>query len=166
MLQRTSSPGLVPREERVKTLLPARVRSETGWSDACILNISSRGLLLYSTCGASPGAFVELRRGNHLVVARVVWRKNGRMGLWSPEKVNIQGIISDQVAAAAGRSSGSAAERRRIPRTEQQNRERAKAMEFLATVLIASSLAVCAVFYVHEVMAKPLSAVRAALGSG
>ena len=40
-------------------MLPARMRSSTGWSDACILNISTRGLLIYALGSADPGNFVE-----------------------------------------------------------------------------------------------------------
>lgn len=154
----------VQRESRVKTMLPARMRSQAGWSDACILNVSSRGLMVYSNGTAQPGSFVEIRRGSQLVVARVVWRKNGRMGLWSPDKVHVHEILSDSGVAAVVQSTAAAVERRRIPRTQDQSRARARAMEFLTTVLIATGLAGWAVLYVHEVMARPMTVVRATLG--
>jgi len=109
---------LKPREERQRVMLPARMRSKAGWSDACILNVSKRGLLVYSSGSADPGAFVEIRRGGQLVVARVVWRKNQRIGLHSPDPVRVEAIISTEAAASAVQSSipEITLERRRIPR--------------------------------------------------
>ena len=82
-----------PREERLRTLIPARMRSESGWSDACILNVSSGGLLVYSAGGARPGTHVEIRRGGSLIIANVVWRSNQRIGLCSHHPVPIQEVL-------------------------------------------------------------------------
>ena len=35
-----------PRELRRRVILPARLRTGADWSDTCMLNISSRGLLI------------------------------------------------------------------------------------------------------------------------
>ncbi|QNM83436.1 hypothetical protein H8M03_03620 [Sphingomonas sabuli] len=144
-------------------MLPARMRSASGWSDACILNISPRGLLVYSTGGAKPGSFVEIRRGTQLVVARVVWRQNQRMGLSSTDPFRVEDIISNEVAAAAVQATTRMAERRVIPRTADDNRLRARAFEFLCIAAFAVALTGSVVFYAYEVMAAPLAAVRAAL---
>ena len=96
MLQQSSALSFQPRERRRRVMLPARVRNNSGWSDACILNISSRGLLVYSAGAAEPGSFVEIRRGGQLVIARVIWRENQRMGLCSPDPVPVDAIISNR----------------------------------------------------------------------
>lgn len=153
----------VPREERRRVMLPARMRSASGWSDACILNISSRGLLVFSKGTAEAGSFVEIRRGGQLVVARVVWKNNQRIGLFSPDPVRIEDIISNETAAAAVQSSNGVVERRRIPRTSEQSRERARAMEFMATLLVGVALAVSAVFYMHQILSEPLALVQSKL---
>lgn len=139
------------------------MRSASGWSDACILNISSRGLLIFSKTPAEPGSYVEIRRDGRLVVGRVVWRQNQRMGLHSPDRIHIEDIVSASSVVAEVRSSHRVAERRRVPRTAEQSRARAKAMQFLATVLIVTGIATWGVAYVHDAMAKPLSAARLAL---
>ena len=144
--------------------LAARMRSEGGWSDACILNVSSRGLLVYSSGVAPIGSFVEIRRGSQMVVGRVVWRKNQRLGLCSPQQVHITDLISDQTAAAAIAKPGAAyVERRRIPRTADQHRARARAMEFLFALLVATALSLWAVTAMHQAFVKPMAAVEAAL---
>lgn len=140
------------------------MRSASGWSDACILNISSRGLLVYSPGSARPGSFVEIRRGSQLVVARVVWRQNQRMGLCSPDPVRVEDIISSETAAAAVQAAGFTAERRRVPRIAEGSRGQGRAMEFVFTAVLGVALAGSAAFYAYEAMSTPLTAVRAALG--
>jgi hypothetical protein len=148
-------------------MLPARMRSASGWSDACILNISSRGLLVYSSGSAAPGSFVEVRRGGQLVVARVVWRKNQRMGLCSPDPVRVEDIISSQTAASAVQATAARPkfERRRVPRSADRSRSQGRAMEFLGTLLIGSSIVLVASVYAVDVLARPTLAIRAALGT-
>lgn len=148
-------------------MLPARMRSASGWSDACILNVSKRGLLVYSPGTADLGSFVEIRRGGQLVVARVVWRMNQRIGLHSPDPVRVEDIISTEAAAAAVQSATAefADERRRIPRNAERSRQQARAMEFAALVLAGLALAGAAVATVEDALAAPLASVRMALGS-
>lgn len=145
-------------------MLPARMRSASGWSDACILNISSKGLLVYSAGGAKPGSFVEIRRGTQLVVARVVWRQNQRMGLASHDPLRIEDIISNEIAAAAVQSAGFVRDRRAVPRSAEDSRLQGRALEFLSTTALVIALAGSALFYAYEVLSAPMATVRGALG--
>jgi hypothetical protein len=158
--------GLKRREERQRVMLPARMRSTSGWSDACILNVSTRGLLVYSSGPTQPGSFVEIRRGGQLVVARVVWRNNQRIGLHSSDPVRVDDIISTAAAACAVQSSASLpVERRRVPRNYERSRNRARAVEFMAMVLAGTALAGAAVACVEQALGAPLSVVGVTLGS-
>ena len=145
-------------------MLPARMRTQAGWSDACILNISSRGLLIYSNGTAQPGSFVEVRRGGQLVIARVVWRKNQRIGLHSPDPVHVEDIIgADNAAATIPTAEGVSIERRRIPRDPETSRHHGRAVEFVAMVLIGGALAFAAMASMEETLAKPISGVEQAM---
>jgi hypothetical protein len=148
-------------------MLPARMRGRSGWSDACILNVSRRGLLVYSSGSAGPGSFVEIRRGGQLVVARVIWRRNGRIGLHSPEPVRVDDIITTETAASAVQSSAGhiPVDRRRAGRDPDRSRQHGRAMEFLAIVLAGTALAGAAVAAVEDALATPLATVRTALGA-
>ena len=140
------------------------MRTQSGWSDACILNISSRGLLVYSAGAAELGSFVEVRRGGQLVVARVVWRTNQRIGLCSTDPIHVDDLISTDVAAAVVRSTRAfTPERRKIPRDGNSSRSRGRAAEFIATVLIGAILAGSCAVGVSRALSKPLSQVRSAL---
>jgi hypothetical protein len=167
MLDDSSNSALKPREERQRVMLPARMRTGSGWSDACILNISRKGLLVYSSGSAEPGSFVEIRRGGQLVVARVVWRRNQRIGLRSPDPVRIEDIITTETAASAVQASIAQfhADRRRLPRNGDKSRNHARAMEFMAVILAATALAGAAVSGVNDALGAPLAAVRVALGA-
>src|SRR5215218_5584495 len=83
-----------PRELRRRVVLPARLRTGAQWSDTCILNISSRGLMIHSGREAPRGSLVELRRGEHVIIARVAWRDGARVGLCSEDRVPIEEIMS------------------------------------------------------------------------
>ena len=43
-------------------MLPARMRSTVGWSDACILNLSSRGLMVHANFSALEAGVSRLRK--------------------------------------------------------------------------------------------------------
>ena len=142
--------------------MPARMRHGSSWSDACILNVSSRGLMIHTGRPISHGSRVEIRRGEHVIVARVVWRDGGRAGLRAEDRVPIQDIItlgkspSLQLATEQG-------ERRRHPRPVERNRLRGRALEFAGVVLMAIALTGAGLSIVDEAFARPLAAVSEAL---
>src|SRR5215213_7636016 len=92
--------GQRPRELRRRVLLPARIRTSAGWGDACILNISSRGLLIHSNGKASDDGVVELRHGPLVITARVAWRNGQRIGLASEERLPVDQIVTLGISPA------------------------------------------------------------------
>jgi len=111
-----------PRELRRRVILPARLRMGAHWSDACILNISSRGLMIQASRAAPEGSVIELWKGDYVIVARVVWRKGVRAGLCSDDRVPVEEIMSLaqspglQLTASTGRSPSAASVRARTRR--------------------------------------------------
>lgn len=156
-----------PREDRRRTVLPARIRTGPGWADACILNISSRGLLVYAKCAAQPGSHVKLWRGGYLVVARVVWRSNERLGVCTPEPIAVDNLISSESNPAAVPALGREAklDRPRQPRSHERSRERSRAIEFVSLALVGAALAAATAVYAYQALSAPLEAVNRALGA-
>jgi hypothetical protein len=157
-----------PRELRRRVILPARLRMGAHWSDACILNISSRGLMIQASRAAPEGTVIELWKGDYVIVARVVWREGARAGLRSEDRVPVEEILSLaqspglQLTATTGRPPY---ERRNRLRTHEDSRIRARMMEFGSAVVIALFFAGSAYGLVEQALAKPLAAVRNVLGN-
>ena len=155
-----------PRELRRRVVLPARFRTPTGWNDACILNISSRGLLIHAGCPVSEGVTIQLHHGGHLISGRVVWRRGSRIGLCVDEKLPVDDILTvDQTASLRlAAPCGSPRERRQRPRGFEHSRLQSRAMQFVSIAVIATCLAGTLFTMVEQALAKPFAQVLAALG--
>ena len=156
-----------PRELRRRVILPARLRSGAQWSDACILNISSRGLMIQAGRAGPEGSTVELRRGEYVIVGRVVWREGGRAGLRTDDRLPVEEILSVNQASTLTLIATDRAvlERRKQPRQSVSDpRLRGRAIEFLGTGTIAVSLAIGIWSTAQQALAQPIAKVEAALG--
>jgi len=154
----------MPRELRRSVLLPARMRTPTGWSDACILNVSSRGMMIHAKI-SPPDDTIELRHHEFSFVLEIVWRNGTRVGVRSTERLPVEDILTVSESAClrltAERRPGE--ERRRAPRTPDGSRLQGRAMEFAATAAIAVILAAGGVAMVSEAFARPMQTIELAL---
>jgi len=143
------------------------MRASCGWSDASILNISSRGLQVNTTRAAVQGTTVEIWHGEHLIVARVVWRKGTRAGLQAEQRVPVEELmtLSHEPKLQLTAPSLPKLERRKRPRSHDESRFRSRAIEFAGLTIIVASLALGGFVMLQEAFARPLAYVRAALGS-
>ncbi len=141
------------------------MRSQSGWSDACILNISSRGLLVYSKGAAQPGSVVQLSRGGHLIIARVVWRENRRMGLYAPDPLPVDEITNAETAAAAVEAVHANRPVHTHKDSHESSRGRSRMLQFASTALIGAALACVAALCVERALASPIATIGEALRS-
>jgi len=155
-----------PRELRRRVVLPARLRVDSSWCDACILNISSRGLMIQVARGLPSTTDVELRRADHVIRARIVWRQGSRVGLQSDERLPVDEILSlSQAPSLQLTASGAFVERRKQPRRiYEQSRMRARLFEFAGIAVIAGSFAIGVFVMVEQAFARPMAMIEAALG--
>jgi len=151
-----------PRELRRRVVLPARMRLGASWSDTCILNVSSHGLMIHTGREVARGTQVELRRGDHIILARVVWRDGGRAGLQSEERVPIEDIVTIGQSSALQLTAVSG-ERRKEARPGDRSRIRGRAFEFAGVLVAGISLAGGLLAMVEKAFAGPLALVSAAL---
>ena len=142
------------------------MRTDSGWSDACILNISSRGLLIHARRPAARGTTIELRHGDHAIVARVVWSNGPHVGLQAKERLPVEQILSLSQAPALQLTAVKErlVERRKRPRRHDDNRVRGRLFEFAAVAALAAVVAGFAFDLVHDALSRPLEQVRTALG--
>lgn len=151
---------LKPREQRRTVVLQARLRGDRGWGDACILNLSSRGLLVYSASAAPPGSVVEIRRGEQAIVARVVWRQQNRFGLQAQGEVQIEQLITGSASAATdAAAAGPVGDRRKRPRDAEDSRIRGRICEFAAVAGVGAVLAAAAYSMVVQSLSAPIAEV-------
>lgn len=155
------------RELRQRVVAKARVRSGIHWSDACILNVSSRGLLIQTARPVAEGSVVEILRGDHLIMARVMWSNAGRSGLRSEERLPVEDILSIEQSRALQliASEGVLHDRRKDGRgVAGDPRLDGRALEFLAVGAIAGLMAFALLAMAQQALAGPLATASAALG--
>ena len=162
MSGRRPSRNQKPRELRRRVIVPARLRHGATWSDTCILNVSSRGLLIHTGRPIRGGNEVELRRGDHMILARVVWRDGARAGLRALERVPVEEIVL-LGRARAPEAPASTGDRRRHPRSQQSSRLRGRTMEFAGVLGIVACLAAAGATMADAALARPLTLVTSAL---
>jgi hypothetical protein len=143
------------------------MRANCTWSDACILNVSSRGLQINATHSTQQGSIVEIWHRDHVIVARVVWRKGTRAGLQAEERIPVEELMTASKEPSLQLTAGSQwpqVDRRKRTRSHDENRLRARAIEFAGIAVIAASLAGGVVATVGQAFARPMAIVEAALG--
>ena len=162
---------LKPREPRRKALIKARMRVGATWRDVCILDISPRGLGLQAASPPDKGGYIEVRRGRHVIVARVVWTNKHRFGVRAQDRLPIEQIIAepDKSQAPSASVTEIVADRRSAPRPasvrHEQSRMASRTMEFAWFAVIGISVATIAFGAVEERLGRPISRISTALAA-
>ena len=165
------SPAARPREERVKVILPARMKDHRGWQDVRILNISSKGLMARAPAAPACGSYLELRRGQHVIVVRVVWSDGLQFGAQAQSRLVPSDVIEggSPPASPAGQTAGAMTERRLLPRVQEQSHEqsrwRARGLEYMGIAAFAAVLAFLAYDASQQALARSLAAVDSSLAA-
>lgn len=151
-------------------MISARMRVGATWGDACILNLSSRGMLVHAPQAPPRGSYLELRRGAHVVVARVVWSNADRFGVRTQDHVSAEALINESTRSPVGQQQAASVERRAVPRQPERGHEasrwRARSAEFMTFAALGGIGALALVGMVGELLAAPLAMVQSALRSG
>jgi len=159
------------REPRHNVVINSSLRHSGAWQDVRILDISSRGLGLHASSPPGCGSYVEVRRGPHIIIARVVWVKGNRFGVFAQDAVPIHSVISKAKSSGGslGQRTASDAifERRAGARSRERQHERsrtvARAMEFAFVATLGASAAFLGFDLVKQAVARPLAVVQIAL---
>ncbi len=158
--------GQRSRELRRRVVLPALLRKGSQWDETCILNMSSRGLMIHSPWGAPEGSFVELRRGGHSIIAQVMWCEGPRVGLRSEERLPVEEIMSLGQSHALQLVAVTREPRERRKRSNAGHPDArlcGRAFEFVGVVTIAIMLAIGVWTMMQQALTGPLNRVAVAL---
>ena len=155
-----------PREHRTKVLIRARMKAGSAWNDTCILNISSRGMLMQAADPPVRGSYLEIRRGALVIVAKVVWASNHRFGVKTQDVLPIDAIVRDVEAPVVGEGVR-VGERRQAGRVAlsraTRSRHQGRAIEYGFVVTLAVAAAGFAGSEVYALFSAPLAQVSASL---
>lgn len=145
------------------------MRSGAAWHDACILNVSSRGMLLQAADPPLRGSYLEIRRGALVIVAEVMWAKSHRFGVKTQDVLPVDAIV-DNVAAPEVGEGIKVGDRRRPDRptlqAHQHSRHQARLIEYGFAGALALAVAGFAASEVYSVLARPAASVTVALSGG
>ena len=148
-------------------MVNARMRSGQGWGDARILNVSSRGMMIRTILPTRPGTTIELRRGDQVMVAKVVWKDGTRAGLRSDSVLPVTDLMC--VSEKAGEpeamwSPGAVSKRRTVRIDEAASANRARAMEFAAALAVGAMVAFGLGSAALATLGQPLQQMKSAMG--
>jgi hypothetical protein len=149
-------------------MLRARLRAGGSWSDARILNVSSRGLMINAHAYALQPGQIEIWHGDHVIMATVVWQKGTSAGLRSEQRVPVEELMTSSTAAGPVVCAGQtwpAVDRRNRPRNHDRSRLQGKAIEFGGVLIIAGMLVTTAVALAADAFAKPLKIIDSTLAA-
>lgn len=167
--------GFKARETRTKVFLPSRLRLGAAWVDACIHNVSARGLLVASDEVPKPGSYVEIRRGRNVIIGRAVWAKDRFFGVRTQDRIDLQALRADPAQAGGGRGNDAPqgmVERRSeerfrrdaaMARTIERNIAISRAVQFglIASAAVVASAVVAVTVYNNLV--KPFDRIQRAM---
>lgn len=143
------------------------MRCGAGWSDVCVVNLSSRGVGLQGANPPKPGSYVELRRGsNMLIVGRVAWGSGQRFGIRTQDPLSIDSVINDGDSSEVGPNVD--AERRAAPRDPlraEWSRIGGRKMQFAAVIAAGLCATVVLVEMIASAFARPMQLVGLTLGN-
>lgn len=167
--------SLKHREERRKTFVHARLRTDQGWSDVTIGNVSSRGLMLQGAAQLRRNEFIELHTQRVSVVGRVVWVCGARCGVRTQDAVDVPALLArgPQKRPRPGEERRRAARDSRPVRrpsaaeTAEASRRFARAFDWTVVVVAAGTAGALMAQAVWGVLDTPLAQAGAALaGNG
>lgn len=161
-----------PRAPRRKVLVGARMRQSAGWDDVQILDLSTRGMQIRATAPPVRGSYVEVRRGHHVIVGRVVWTNGGRAGVATQDRLPVDAIAGDPQRASSGADDPSETDfvsERRMElrgrasvRSHESSKWQARAMQMAWLAVMGTAAAVTAFDAVRQSLSTPLSHAAAA----
>lgn len=137
-----------PRDQRKRVLVAADLVDAGRHSRVTILNVSRRGLM--ASCIEPPlrGCYVEIRKGPHVIVGRVVWSGKLAFGLRTQDYIDTEGLAGvrlDCCGKGAKARRNQLAARRLLgggsPDSYERSRLIGSRMTFVAGVLAAIAMA-------------------------
>lgn len=143
-------------------MVRAMLRDDGSEREACLLDLSSGGLMASVSQSPRRGTFVELTVGRHSLVGQVQWSEGQRFGMKLREKIDVLAVIGNEAGPTALAAARKARGRPSPEATFAYSRHVAQGFTYGILIAGAATGAVLAAQLVLESLA-PLQAVSAAL---
>jgi hypothetical protein len=162
------------REHRTPVAIKARVKSEIGWGDSQICNVSSRGMMVRHIPPPPLGSYVEVCRGPFSIVGRVRWIAGDRFGLQAMEEIDFAELQNPQRARTP-----TVSDRRRRPRPAippavqatdlvsrlESSQRIARRLQFVVVLLGGATIALFAAQLAAAAFLSPISRANSVLNT-
>lgn len=114
---------------------------------------------------AEPGTTVELTRGAHVILAKVVWREGPRAGLEVDGGLPVDDILTlgKEPGLQLTAMDSWLVEQRPKPASHEDSRLQARLFEFVGIAAIAGTLCIAALGMLEQAFAQPMAAIATAL---
>lgn len=162
---------MIHREPRISMMLPVRIRLDSGWADARIRNVSSRGVLLQLDNPPPKGSYIEIRRRDVVIIGQVRWLGQDCCGLRTQDKVPIEHLKANKDGPVSANGNAQAfVDRRATARVmspqEAAEQNRIKALVFQRMMLIAAGAggAILLASLMFDALQKPFAVIAQTLG--
>ena len=167
-MQSQGNVGWIERKDpRIKVVVRVRMRAGAMPSDACIRDVSSRGLLVQAGAPPVRGTLIELVGPFAPIVGRVVWTKGHRFGVQTQDRINVSALISGKLDRrktdldGAFQRRAADLERRKDPLA---SKSWARWLQYGAVLLIGGAIATLAAQASYHQLSRMATAVEAGLG--
>ena len=150
---------------RTKVLIQVRLRDGGQERDACLLDVSSGGLLATTAKAPTRGEFVEIIAGMHSLIGHVEWASTRRFGVSLREKIDVAALVrgeSGSITLKSPRAVRSGA-RPQADTVFVDSRSLAQAMQFVVIATAGAAAAVLLALCVHGVWGSLLKQIDSAL---
>lgn len=144
-------------------MIRAMLRDGGAEREACLLDLSSRGLMASVSETPKRGTFVELTVGRHSLVGQVQWSEGRRFGMKLRERIDVLAVIGNEAGPTALEAARKARGRPSPEATFAYSRHVAQGFAYGVLIAGVATGAVLAAQLVTRSLA-PLHAVSAALG--
>ena len=147
------------------------MRLDGAWASITILNISSRGLMARTGRVPSPRSYVEISRGSHVIIGKVVWQDDRHFGIRTQDPVSLDMMIDARAASLADSSADAVADHgahrpgNGVDPVEafERNRQRAALGQFAVIVAGGATLVAAIGIVLHRLLGESIWVVIAHL---
>ena len=156
-------------EARESVLFPVRVRDDDHWSDGRIRNVSSRGMMLEMEDPPPRGSFIEIRRGDIVIVGQVRWSSDTQCGLRTQDRVPVD-RLAHPTAGPRHHFTGAEPMERRVQvrvmapqEIAERSRARARFFQSASLIIVGITGAVFLAMLMFDLLDDTFSAITHAL---